>query len=403
MSKHLAIIPARGGSKGIPRKNLKQVGGRPLLSYTIEQAQLSALVSRVVVSTDDPEIAAVAREWDAEVIWRPAEISGDESSSEAALLHVLDYTRDVQSYHPDLVVFLQATSPMRGRDDIDKAIVTLRNQDADSLFSACPVQGFIWRQEGLTVSSLSYDYRDRQRRQDAPQDLIENGSIYVFRPWVLRKHNNRLGGKIAVYRMSVLDSWQVDEEDDLLIVEGLKGLRRSQSNKPIPKGIQLLAIDFDGVMTDNRVLLDEEGKESVWCNRSDGWGIERLKKTGLEIIVISTEINQIVSARCQKLGIRCVQACSEKLPVLKRIAAERRLGPEQIIYIGNDENDLDCMRWVGFPVAVADAEPTVRRVASMVTERGGGKGAVREVCDLIISRRALKEEFLSASSFGASP
>jgi YrbI family 3-deoxy-D-manno-octulosonate 8-phosphate phosphatase len=314
---------------------------------------------------------------------------------------VLDHSRDVQSYDPDLIVFLQATSPLRGPHDIDNAINTLRDEDADSLFSACPVQGFVWRHDGKTVSSFSYDYRNRQRRQDAPQDLIENGSIYVFRPWVLRRFNNRLGGKIAVYPMSVLDSWQVDEEEDLHIIEKFMSLRRHQSTEPIPEDARLLVVDFDGVMTDNRVQLDQDGNEFVWCNRADGWGIDQLKKTGMEIIVISTESNPVVSARCMKLGIDWVQDCSDKLSVLKRVADERGLRREQIIYIGNDENDLECMRWVGFPVAVADAEPATRKIARLVTERRGGKGAVREVCDLIIRRR-VAEESLSAIPFGAS-
>ena len=124
----LAIIPARGGSKGIPRKNLQPLAGKPLLAYTIEHARATPAVTRVVVSTDDVEIASVAQQYGAEVIWRPAEISGDTATSEAALLHALDHLRDNEGYEPDLVVFLQATSPLRRSDDIQRAVETLQQQ-----------------------------------------------------------------------------------------------------------------------------------------------------------------------------------------------------------------------------------------------------------------------------------
>ena len=121
----LAIIPARGGSKGIPRKNVRPLLGRPLLAHSIEHARQAPSVTRVVVSTDDAEIAAVARRFGAEVVDRPAEISGDAASSESALLHVLDHLRDAEGYEPDLVVFLQATSPLRRPGDVQGAIETL--------------------------------------------------------------------------------------------------------------------------------------------------------------------------------------------------------------------------------------------------------------------------------------
>jgi YrbI family 3-deoxy-D-manno-octulosonate 8-phosphate phosphatase len=391
MNKNVAIIPARGGSKGIPRKNLRCVAGRPLLSYTIEQAHLATQVSRIIVSTDDPEIAAVAQAWKAEVVWRPVEISGEDNTSESALLHVLDHLQDTQAYDPELIVFLQATSPLRRPNDIDNAINTFTNENADSLFSACAVQGFVWRQEREMVSSLSYDFRHRQRRQDAPQDLIENGSIYVFKPWVLREFNNRLGGKIAVYRMDIPSSFQVDEPEDLEVVEMLLTKNAPPANLPDTSMVQLLVLDFDGVMTDNRVLVNQDGTEAVWCHRGDGWGIERLKEIGVEILVLSTEANSVVEARCRKLGIACIQACSDKLLALEELARKRSLGPEKVAYVGNDVNDLDCLRWAGFAIAVADAVPEVRRVATFVTSRPGGGGAVREVCDLLRSHRKLPQ------------
>ncbi|MBU1694421.1 MAG: HAD hydrolase family protein [Verrucomicrobia bacterium] len=148
--------------------------------------------------------------------------------------------------------------------------------------------------------------------------------------------------------------------------------------------IKLLALDFDGVMTDNRVLVDQEGREAVLCHRGDGLGIGMLKKAGIEVVVISMEPNPVVSARCRKLKIDCIQKCEEKLRALQQIAAARGLKPRDMAFVGNDVNDLECLRWVGLPIAVADAEPEVRKAAVYVTRRPGGYGAVREVAEKIL-------------------
>ena len=148
--------------------------------------------------------------------------------------------------------------------------------------------------------------------------------------------------------------------------------------------VKLLILDFDGVLTDNRVLVSQDGTESVWCNRGDGWGIARLKEKGIEILVLSTELNQVVRARCQKLGIDCIHGCDDKLAALKQILAERSLERENVAYIGNDVNDLACMSYVGIPIAVADAVPEIKNVARIITKNRGGYGAVREFADLIL-------------------
>lgn len=219
--KIIAIIPARGGSKGIPRKNICSLSGKPLLAYSIEAALGSLRVNRVVVSTEDEEIAGVALEYGAEVIKRPLHLSGDEEMSESALSHALDELKKNEQYEPDIVVFLQATSPIRWRDDIDKAIETLLVEDADSLFSACVFEGFVWEKKEHELVPLTYDYRNRKIRQQRNEHLKENGSIYVFRPFILRQYGNRLGGKIAVYVMDELDSFQIDTPEDRDLVEFL--------------------------------------------------------------------------------------------------------------------------------------------------------------------------------------
>lgn len=389
----VAIIPARGGSRGIPRKNLRSVAGKPLVAYTIEHAKATPSIDRVVVSTDDVEIGTVAARYGAEVIWRPAEISGDRAPSEAALLHALDELAARDGYRPDLVVMLQATSPLRRPDDVERAIQTLLAEGADSLFSACMVHGFLWHRDEQGLSSVAYDYRDRRMRQDGPEDLLENGSIYVTRHDLLRETRNRLGGKIAVHRMHVLDSFQVDDPADLVLMERLLG-GQGVSNGGAPDAgpiggldVDLLVLDFDGVMTDDRVLVDQHGIESVSCHRGDGWGIARLRDAGVPIVVLSTEANPVVAARCEKLRIDVMQSCDDKLRQIRQLAGARGVAASRIAFVGNDVNDLPGLRWVGVPIAVADAAPDVRAACRYVTHRPGGCGAVREVAEWILAAR----------------
>jgi N-acylneuraminate cytidylyltransferase len=390
-SEILAIIPARGGSKGIPRKNLRDLGGRPLLTYTVEAALRAESIDRVVVSTDDADIARVAGELGVDVVIRPPEISGDTASSETALLHALDELRDGEGYEPDLVVFLQATSPLRRASDIDDAVRRLEAEGLDSLFSACRVHGFVWRRQDDRLHSVSYDFSNRQRRQDLGEDLLENGSIYVFKPSVLRETGNRLGGTIGVSEMDPLCSFQVDEPGDLELMERLQAVGAGRA-QPLPdfSSTRLLVLDFDGVMTDDRVIVDQNGVESVICHRGDGLGIEHLQRAGVGVLVLSKETNPVVAARCAKLGIECHQGFDDKLPKLRSLASERGLEPAEIVYVGNDINDLECVQWSGVGVAVADANPAARRSADWITARPGGRGAVREVCNRILAAKGLE-------------
>jgi D-sedoheptulose 7-phosphate isomerase len=140
-------------------------------------------------------------------------------------------------------------------------------------------------------------------------------------------------------------------------------------------------------MTDNRVRVHQSGEEAVWCHRGDGLGIARLREAGFDVIVLSTEANPVVAARCRKLKIESIQSCDDKLTALQQLASARSLSTGQIAYVGNDINDLACMEWVGWPIAVADAVPEVRAVAKWVTCLPGGAGAVREVADRLVADR----------------
>lgn len=154
----------------------------------------------------------------------------------------------------------------------------------------------------------------------------------------------------------------------------------------LPHQARLVVCDFDGVFTDNRVLVHQDGSESVWCDRSDGLGVAALLAKGIPMIVLSTEENRVVSARCRKLGLPCHQGVTDKYQLLQRLVREKGIDRKEVIYLGNDVNDLACMEWVGCSVAVKDAHPPVLSKAKIVLTRKGGKGAVRELCDLILQR-----------------
>ena len=150
----------------------------------------------------------------------------------------------------------------------------------------------------------------------------------------------------------------------------------------IIRRIRLIAFDFDGVFTDNMVFVSEDGTEAVRCFRSDGIGLQKLKKLGIETVIISTEANPVVSARARKLKIRCIQNCQDKRAVLNDIAHEKNITLGEVAFVGNDINDLSCLECVALPIVVQDAYQDVVPTALYQTQRPGGHGAVREICDL---------------------
>lgn len=181
MNEVLAIIPARGGSKGIPRKNVLPLGGKPLIAHTIAAALAARRVSRVVVSTDDAEIAEVARQHGAEVTMRPAELANDIARSEDALLHVLDVLEE-EGYRPDAVAFLQCTSPLTTPGDIDGTLAALETQHADSALAVVPFHYFLWSKQGDgAAGGINHDMSFRLMRQQRDPEYVETGSVYAMK------------------------------------------------------------------------------------------------------------------------------------------------------------------------------------------------------------------------------
>jgi YrbI family 3-deoxy-D-manno-octulosonate 8-phosphate phosphatase len=381
----LAIIPARGGSKGIPRKNILPLAGKPLIAYNIEQARLARSVNRVVVSTDDAEIGAVARQYGAEVVWRPAEISGDSASSEAALLHVLESLHAAEGYQPDVLVFLQCTSPLTLADDIDGTVQALLDAQADTALAVIPFHYFLWKpQPDGDAVGINHNKGYRPLRQEREPQYLETGAVYVMRVPGFEAARHRFFGKTAMHIMPPERRLEIDDPVDFQVAEVLlRDLQQVRRANRLPSGAQALVLDFDGVFTDNKVIVFQDGREAVVCDRGDGHGIAQLKKTGLPILILSTESNPVVKARARKLGLACLNGIADKVVVLKKWMSHNKIDPAKVIYVGNDVNDLGCMEIVGCAVAVADAHPLVLNQARVVLQHPGGQGALREVCEML--------------------
>ncbi|MER5212192.1 N-acylneuraminate cytidylyltransferase [Streptomyces sp. NPDC002838] len=393
----LAVIPARGGSKGVPAKNLAPVGGVPLVARAVRECRATRLVTDVVVSTDDQTIAAAAREAGAEVVLRPAAIAGDMATSEAAVLHAMDAHEALHGSAVDVVLLVQCTSPFSLREDIDGVAGAVVENGADTAVTVAPFHGFIWRDADETADQadtgevsggygVNHDKSFRPRRQDRPQDLLETGAAYAMDAAGFRKHQHRFFGHTELVRTDPARVLEIDDPHDLARARALAPLFDADRPGALPTAddIDAVVLDFDGTQTDDRVLIDADGKEFVSVHRGDGLGIAALRKSGLNMLILSTEVNPVVAARARKLKIPVLHGIDRKDLALKQWCEEQGIAPERVLYVGNDVNDLPCFALVGWPVAVASAHDVVRGAARAVTTVPGGDGAIREIASWIL-------------------
>jgi N-acylneuraminate cytidylyltransferase len=210
-----AIVLARSGSKGLPKKNISQFCGKPLVAWTIEQCAATRYVHTVWVSSDSDEILDVSSKYGARVIKRPSDISGDGATSESGWLHAIDHIEE--KYHRiEVVLAPQVTSPIREVKDFERGIEKFLSTNCDSMFSSSIAKDyFIWKKNiNGEMESTNYDYHYRERRQKIQEQYIENGSFYIFKPKILRQHNNRLGGKIDYVKMETWKGFEIDDAGD---------------------------------------------------------------------------------------------------------------------------------------------------------------------------------------------
>lgn len=400
-----AIIPCRGGSKGLPGKNIRLLDGKPLLAHTLEAAEKSSLLNEIFVSTDSPEISDVALSHGAKVIKRPPELATDASSSEEALLHGLDHIAGKDGSDPDIVVLLQCTSPFTTTEDIDGTIAKLLYEGADSALSVASFSHFLWKKGPDGGQGINHDGRTRARRQDMEPQFLETGSVYAMKCVPFRAEKTRFCGKTVLYECSDPHRChEIDDAADFYKAEAIspwfKLSEKEKSNyvngnidlgQRLPNGLGALVSDFDGVFTDNKVITAQDGGEAVVCDRGDGAGIAELKRAGLKIAVLSAERNPVVAARCAKLGIESLQGVEDKPAFLEKWLKANRLEWEQIIYLGNDEKDRECLLRAGVGVIPADAHMAAKIPGAIIGSEKGGSGFVRETADLILDAVASGE------------
>jgi YrbI family 3-deoxy-D-manno-octulosonate 8-phosphate phosphatase len=436
----LAVIPARGGSKGVPAKNLAPVGGAPLVVRAVRECRAARRVTDVVVSTDDRAIADAARAAGAEIVLRPAAIAGDTATSEAAVLHAMDAHEALHGARVDTVLLVQCTSPFLTHEDVDQVVAAITEHGADTALTVAPFHGFVWRDAaddpsvlgtrstgsvgGTTTAvtgsttrggyGVNHDKSFRPRRQDRPQDLLETGAVYGMDAVSFREHQHRFFGHTELVRTDPARVLEVDDphdlararalaplfdaerrhvhadQDDRAPAPALGGTVPAQAGAPdaVPhptrEDIDAVVLDFDGTQTDDRVLIDSDGREVVSVHRGDGLGIAALRRAGLPLLILSTEQNPVVAARARKLKIPVLHGIDRKDLALKQWCEEQGIAPERVLYAGNDVNDLPCFGLVGWPVAVASAHDVVRGAARAVTTRPGGDGAIREIASWIL-------------------
>ncbi|QQB16216.1 acylneuraminate cytidylyltransferase [Brevibacterium casei] len=373
------MIPARGGSKGIPLKNLQKVAGVSLLARAINAAKATPSIDRVIVSTDHDGIAAEAIRAGAEVSHRPAEIAGDTATSESAIIHTLN-TLDEDF---DVTVFMQCTSPFIDSASIDNAVCRVADGQDDVVFSAVEDHSFLWRlDDDAEAVAVGHDKAFRPRRQDRAKHFNETGAFYVMRTAGLLESGHRFFGRVGIEEVPPEHAREIDDMSDLTLVRAIASTQETAQ----VIDVDALVTDFDGVHTDDGAYVDEDGNEQVRIHRGDGMGISRLVKTGFPVMILSKERNPVVTRRAEKLHIDVTQGVDNKSEVLRSWIDAQGLDATRVAYVGNDINDLEAFEVVGWPIAVADAHPKVLAAARVVLDRPGGRGAVREVCDLIPTR-----------------
>ena len=401
----LVLIPARGGSKGIPRKNIRDFAGAPLIAYSIAAGSQSQLVTRVIVSTDDEEIAAVARDWGAETPFlRPAEFAQDDTTDLPVFEHALRWLRENEGYQPEIVIQLRPTSPIRPVGLLDEAIgILLEHPEADCVRGVVPsgqnpFKMWLINNDGqldplLKVAGVSEPYN--APRQALPQTYWQTGHIDAIRATSILDKHSLTGDVILPLLIDPLFTVDIDTIEDfqnsarLIYDPRIKAVDPLKSRRSFPDKITYLIMDFDGVLTDDKVQVDQDGRESVRCSRSDGFGIMMLKQnSSIQPMILSRESNPVVTARARKLEIEVFQSVLNKDQAIQALITERHLNPSELIYIGNDLNDLVVLPLVGYFVCPSDAHPQVLRQADLVLNHSGGKGAVRELIAKILENKS---------------
>lgn len=384
---NVALIPVRGGSKSIPLKNIKVLNGKPLVYWTIKAACECEYINKVYVATDDELIKEKVEEIKLEdsesvkkisAIGRSRETSTDEASTESVMLEF------AKCYDFDNIVLIQATSPLLQKEDLDNGFKEFVQEGVDSVFSVVKQKRFNWaKDEKGFAKPLNYNVYRRPRRQDFDGYYVENGAYYITSKKRLLESENRLSGNIKMVEMPEDTFFEIDEPSDWIIVEELLKRRMKIIGGNIPK-IKMLLSDCDGCLTDGGMYYSESGDEIKKFNTRDGMGFAILRQHGILTGIITGEDVELNKRRAKKLKLDIIESgCKNKLETLKRICVDYNINMSNVCYIGDDINDIDVLKEVGYGCCPANATSSVKKVVNYVAKTKGGDGVLREVVDLL--------------------
>lgn len=380
----VALIPARGGSKSIPRKNIRHLAGRPLIYWSLDALTGCRDVNETWVSTDDAEIEAVVASYDSDVplrvFQRDQTTATDTATSEEALL---EFARQ-RTF--DILVFVQATSPLIDSETISRAVAMVTSGKYDSVLSVVRQKRFIWMSGTNGAEAVNYNYRNRPRRQDFDGYLVENGACYVTRRSALLESGNRISGRIGFVEMDEAAYHEIDEPADWPVIEELLKCRKRESSRRLFSP-QYVVIDCDGTLTDGGMYYTSDGEAMKKFNTRDAVGLRLLQQAGIPVAIMSGENSPIVTARASKIGITDVFiGIEDKTQELRRFANEKDVPLSSIAFIGDDINDLGVMGTVGFSACPSDAASEIRDIVDYVSPLPGGRGAVRNIVGYLLDR-----------------
>ncbi len=388
---NVAFIPVRGGSKSIPLKNIKLICGKPLVYWTVKAACRSKYIDKVYVATDSEQIKKTVNSFrfgtDADifsklqVISRSAESASDTASTEMAMLEFAEQCEF------DNIVLIQATSPMLKAEDLDGGFELFNSDGTDSVISAVRQFRFIWsRDDNGNVVPTNYDVFSRPRRQEFEGYLMENGAFYISSRKDLLKTRNRVSGRIKAFEMCEDSAFEIDEPSDWVIIESL--MRKNNFVRAIDLNgmqIKMFLTDCDGCLTDGGMYYSECGDELKKFNTRDGMGFAMLHNKDIITGIITSENVDLNRRRAEKLQLDILESgCKDKLNKVKEICRQYHILPEEVVYIGDDINDISVLQWVGFGCCPANAMPKVKKVAKYITKANGGEGVIREVVEKLL-------------------
>jgi YrbI family 3-deoxy-D-manno-octulosonate 8-phosphate phosphatase len=389
---NIAIIPARGGSKGIPNKNLQSIAGQSLISRTISSAIKASTIDLIFVSSDCKNILLEASLCGAIPIMRPSHLSTDTASTDPVLEHALDYI-DTQGIQVNVAVLLQCTSVFTQSIEIDAVVNALLSSDDafDAAFAASEFHSFIWSYNASTgrFRGINHDSsQPRIRRQDIDEiQLRELGSVYAFYRNAFKLHPTRFCSSPLPVKVNSLNEYlEIDSIQDLLVARRIYSLLDTISTPPISfKAINTLVMDFDGVFTNNKSITYFDGEEVVYCSKLDSQGISLLLNLGINILVLTSEMHDSVKRRLEKLKLDYIQTPYNKGIALHKYMAECGLSRQSVCYVGNDVNDNTVLKLVGILACPSDASTRTRAISHYVSAYSGGNGCIRDICDKIIA------------------